>query len=234
MTSNIVLYGDDFDTVARHLPKVDLIYTDPPYPREQAIPCFRALAFWGPQLLSDRGSLVTLVPHYLLEEVMNFFNGHFAERLKFRWIYCMNQENGPHPRMAMGIEILWKPMLHYVKRAYPQGRGFLRDMVKIPEPQKGMHPWQQSEAWSDYYVPKLTQPGDTVLDPYMGTGTVGVSAVRHGRNFIGVDSNPDLINEAHDRICQELSTTTAAPGASIVIHGQPGQNESEESMSAAT
>lgn len=36
-----------------------------------------------------------------------------------------------------------------------------------------------------------TWPGDTVLDPYAGTGTTGVVALKHKRNFIGIESNEE-------------------------------------------
>lgn len=36
----------------------------------------------------------------------------------------------------------------------------------------------------------LTSPGDTVLDPFCGSGTSGVEAIRLGRKYIGIDNNP--------------------------------------------
>lgn len=190
----------DFAMVAQELApgSIDLIYTDPPYPRKLAVPCFELLAEHAPRLLRDGGSLVVITPHYLLEEAMAIMRG----ALKYRWIYDMDQEDGPHPRMAMGVEVCWKPMLHYVKRAFPQGRGFLHDKVKIPGPEKGLHEWQQAEAWGDYYIPKLTDPGDVVLDPFCGPGTVPVLCQRTGRKFIGVEMDPEIYQHAMERINQ--------------------------------
>lgn len=197
--TTVALYNDSFSEVFRDLPKVDLIYTDPPYEGiENAFMAYWMLASYSYDLLNDGGSLVTIVPHYFMNR---FFNLMKTSNLKYRWIYCMNQSQGPHPRMAMGIEVMWKPIIHYVKIAYPQGRGFLKDMIDIPEPEKDMHHWQQHEAWAEYYLLKLTNPGDMVLDPFMGTGTVGAVAKRNGRNFIGID-NADIFFEARDRICQ--------------------------------
>ena len=39
-------------------------------------------------------------------------------------------------------------------------------------------------------IPAFTKIGDVVLDPFNGSGTTGVEAVRLGRNFIGMDTNP--------------------------------------------
>jgi DNA modification methylase len=42
--------------------------------------------------------------------------------------------------------------------------------------------------------------GDLVLDPFTGSGTVGVVALRHGRDFVGVELNPDYAAIAEARI----------------------------------
>ena len=46
-----------------------------------------------------------------------------------------------------------------------------------------------------------TRPG-TVLDPFCGSGTTGVVAMQEGRNFIGVELNPDYAAMARDRIAR--------------------------------
>jgi DNA modification methylase len=58
------------------------------------------------------------------------------------------------------------------------------------------------------FPPDLIEPcilagsrkGDTVLDPFNGSGTTGAVALKHGRAYIGIDLNPDYIELAHDRI----------------------------------
>jgi DNA modification methylase len=45
-----------------------------------------------------------------------------------------------------------------------------------------------------------SRSGDTVLDPFAGSGTVGVVALRHDRNFIGIELNPDYAALAESRI----------------------------------
>lgn len=43
-------------------------------------------------------------------------------------------------------------------------------------------------------------PGETVLDPFMGSGTTGVACVHEGRRFIGIEKNPEYFAIACDRI----------------------------------
>lgn len=44
-----------------------------------------------------------------------------------------------------------------------------------------------------------SRPGDLILDPFFGTGTTGVVALRHGRHCIGIDLNADYIVLARER-----------------------------------
>ena len=45
-----------------------------------------------------------------------------------------------------------------------------------------------------------SEEGDTVLDPFAGSGTVGVVALKHQRNFVGVELNPEYAKMAQERI----------------------------------
>ncbi len=47
-----------------------------------------------------------------------------------------------------------------------------------------------------------TRPTDTILDPFFGSGTVGQVARNLGRNFIGIELNPDYITIAHKRLAE--------------------------------
>lgn len=47
--------------------------------------------------------------------------------------------------------------------------------------------------------------GDTVLDPFLGTGTTSVAAARWGRNSIGVEVDPKYHKMAVDRVNKETS-----------------------------
>jgi len=42
-----------------------------------------------------------------------------------------------------------------------------------------------------------------VLDPFIGSGTTGVAAVRCGRQYIGIDLNPEFCQMAEERIARE-------------------------------
>lgn len=52
----------------------------------------------------------------------------------------------------------------------------------------------------NYFIKGSTSKGDLVLDPFMGTGTTGVSAKKLGRNFIGFEKQIEYIEIANRRI----------------------------------
>ena len=53
----------------------------------------------------------------------------------------------------------------------------------------GRHPTQKPEALLERVILASSSHGDLVLDPFCGSGTTGVAALRHGRRFVGVDSD---------------------------------------------
>jgi modification methylase len=62
------------------------------------------------------------------------------------------------------------------------------------------HPTQKPEALLHRVLLATTRPGDTVLDPFFGTGTTGAVAKRLGRHFIGIERDRDYIAVARERI----------------------------------
>lgn len=63
-----------------------------------------------------------------------------------------------------------------------------------------LHPTQKPVALMEYLIRTYTNPGDTVLDNCMGSGTTGVAAIQSGRRFIGIERDPDYFAIASKRI----------------------------------
>lgn len=66
--------------------------------------------------------------------------------------------------------------------------------------QVGLHPTQKPVALMEYLIRTYTNPGDTVLDNCMGSGTTGVACVNTERNFVGVEREWNYFNIARGRI----------------------------------
>ena len=66
--------------------------------------------------------------------------------------------------------------------------------------ERGLHPNQKPVGLIEYFLRTYTKEGDTVLDPYMGSGTTGVACKNLGRKFIGVEIEPRYFDVARARI----------------------------------
>ncbi len=81
----------------------------------------------------------------------------------------------------------------------------MRSVWSIPTTPKrekvfGNHPTQKPLELMTRLIALCTLPGDTVLDPFCGSGTTGVACVSLGRNFIGIDLDQEFLDLATRRI----------------------------------
>ena len=62
-----------------------------------------------------------------------------------------------------------------------------------------VHPTQKPLSLMRWCIENYTNPGDTILDPFMGSGTTGVAAIQTGRRFLGFEISPEYTRLANDR-----------------------------------
>jgi site-specific DNA-methyltransferase (adenine-specific) len=70
---------------------------------------------------------------------------------------------------------------------------------------KNGHPCPKPLAWIEWLVGLTSRPGNTVFDPFLGSGTTGVACVNAGRRFIGVE----LSREYFDIACRRIERAYA-------------------------
>jgi site-specific DNA-methyltransferase (adenine-specific) len=73
------------------------------------------------------------------------------------------------------------------------------DVLSIPRVHGG-YPAEKPVGVSEILIGQSSQPADTVADPFMGSGSVGVAALRAGRRFLGNDLNPEAVGLAATRL----------------------------------
>jgi DNA modification methylase len=112
-----------------------------------------------------------------------------------------------HSRRHSGFNDRWDSM---EKSEQCSGRVNKRDVWTIaPANFKGAH--------FATYPPKLIEPcilagcpaGGTVLDPFNGSGTTGLVALQHGRNYIGADINEKYLEMSSARLAEVNPLFTA-------------------------
>ena len=78
---------------------------------------------------------------------------------------------------------------------------------KIPGTHSPLHPAVYPESLVERLVKLFSFVGDRVCDPFLGSGTTGVVAVRLGRDFSGSDTNPEYVTAAQSRLAFAQTVT---------------------------
>lgn len=92
----------------------------------------------------------------------------------------------------------WQPILFYGKN----NRRYGMDTIKYSKMEKRHpgHPCSKPVGLMELVVGRFSEPGETVLDPFLGTGSTGVACKKLGRKFIGIEISKDYCKIANARI----------------------------------
>src|SRR5438105_459423 len=79
----------------------------------------------------------------------------------------------------------------------------MKDSVVVSKPpDKNLQDWAQSPVEAEHFISRRTVVGDTILDPFMGSGTTCISTLNLKRQFIGIEINPERFEVAKARIAK--------------------------------
>jgi 16S rRNA G966 N2-methylase RsmD len=182
----------DFREVLADLKDIDAIITDPPYPGE-FIPLLGDLAAWADKVLSPDGILAVLMGQTYLPEVYRLLDGHRP----YRWTACYLTPGNGYASMARRVQSNWKPLIVY------GGGPRFADIIRsegLDASAKTHHKWGQDYSAFHTIIERLTARGQTVCDPFMGSGTTLLAAKALGRHAIGADIELDSVNTALERL----------------------------------
>jgi site-specific DNA-methyltransferase (adenine-specific)/modification methylase len=173
-------------------------------------------------LLKPNGTVMVCCSQHNLSEVMI--------TLKEMRYKCLNiitwKKTNPMPNMTRRVFthstefIAWfakgsnYTFNYEAMKKYNKGKQ-LRDVWEFPvcqgkerirrEDNRAAHPTQKPLALFARLVEAATQPGDLVLDPFIGSGTTAEACLRLGRKFTGIEAQPEYCRIARERVRQVLS-----------------------------
>ena len=229
------------DAVAwlRALPSesVDLVITDPPY---ESLEKHRAIGTTTRLKHSKASSndWFEIFPNARFPELFAEVHRVLRRNTHF-YLFCDPETMFVAKPIAEQVGFkFWKPLIwekvkigmgyHYRARYecilfFEKGKRKLNDLgiadIIVAPRISGGYPAEKPAAVSEVLIRQSTEPGQLVVDPFMGSGSVGVAAVTSGRSFAGNDLCREAVDITRDRL--RKAGAQAASGLGELV-GEPG------------
>jgi site-specific DNA-methyltransferase (adenine-specific)/modification methylase len=196
------LYLGDCLEVLPTLGKVDAVVTDPPYGigeargknasrRNMAIAKDYGVSAWDDSPCNERQ--LEAMRRVSIHQVI--FGGNFFRLPPTSCWLIWDKMNGTND--FADCEMAWTNLPGAVRLKRHMWNGMLRDSERGVE---RMHPTQKPITIMEWCITHLPPDCQTILDPFMGSGTTGVACVRLGRKFIGIEIDEGYFDVACRRI----------------------------------
>lgn len=205
---NATLYLGDCREILPHLPKVDACITDPPYGIGESSKKVasrqrkdggnsKALADqkdygefdWDRSTPSD--GLIDLIRD--VSDWQAIFGGNYFDLPPTSCWLVWDKLNGNND--FADCELAWTNWPKAVRRIQWRWNG----MIRQGKDTERFHPTQKPIEVMQWVI-QLCPIAETILDPFMGSGTTGVAAIQMGRKFIGIEREPKYFEIACKRI----------------------------------
>jgi SAM-dependent methyltransferase len=213
-TNYQILHGDFRDQMKR-IPdgSIDAVVTDPVYlpSHHHLVPAFVKETA---RVLTPNGFAVVMFGNMY----MNVALCELEKHLHYRCIIADYFGGKGQTQFGVGISNHWKAVLIYGKTTKKLPK-FGADIIRRPiDPytnkpkkqgkEKQWFEWQQPLFVFEDLIKRTTRAGDTVLDPFLGSGTTMIAALKHGRKCIGIELEKQRIEYTKYRLLEELQLGT--------------------------
>ena len=182
----------DFEEVFADLPdgSIDCIITDPPYPYE-FIEVWTKLSRFAKRVLKPNGYCIAYSGQMYLPDVIKRMNEH----LDYYWTFAVYHEG--QTQIVNGINLMcrWKPVLIF-QNGKKKIENTFQDYFISEQREKNGHDWQQSKSGVGYLIEMFTKEGDTIFEPFAGSGTTIIAARDKNRNILSAEIDENTYNIA--------------------------------------
>jgi DNA modification methylase len=215
LAEGVTLYLGDCREILPTLGKVDAVVTDPPYGMEFNTDSRRYSGGKHGGKRRGQGRCDRTIqgddcefdpsPWLAFDEVILWGSNHYAHKLAIGSILVWLKRYQEHYGSFLSdAEIGWqnKGKGVYVFHAPDSTGRRLLEFTGDAFGKETAHPFQKPIGLMNWCIERVE--GQTVLDPYMGSGTTGVAAVKLGRKFIGIEIEPKYFDISVRRISEAL------------------------------
>jgi len=112
-----------------------------------------------------------------------------------QWVLAWIKRNGQQ-YAPMGFNH-WQPILFWGEIKKRNHIDVIDSLIKV---EKLEHPTPSSIFLVEQLINGYTNEGDTIIDPFIGSGTAAVVAKKSGRHYIGIDIDQDYVTQSEKRI----------------------------------
>jgi site-specific DNA-methyltransferase (adenine-specific)/modification methylase len=196
---NATLYLGDCMDILPTLNKVDAVITDPPYGiNENSKKVASRGNMAAPKDYGDFDWDKAPPPDELIELIRKkgkyqaFFGGNYFTLPPTSCWLVWDKLNGDND--FADCELAWTNWPKAVRRLQWRWNGMIRQGNE-----ERFHPTQKPLEVMKWVI-ELCPKSETILDPFMGSGTTGVAAIQMGRKFVGIERDPKYFEIACKRI----------------------------------
>jgi site-specific DNA-methyltransferase (adenine-specific) len=167
----------------------------------ESIPLYSKLGELAMRVLKPGGSLVTYFGQYALPEILQRL---IDSGLKYNWNPYIKHGGNNNQNLFMHpnhVVVRGKSLLWFYKEYLLDTGEYVSDFIESQPPDKSLNAMAQSTVEAEYCISKLTTTNTIVLDPFLGSGTTGIAALKQNRQFIGIEINPQRFEELRRAVC---------------------------------
>ena len=150
------------------------------------------------QILKDGGAIYM----FCNSDKVDFFKTNFEKYFKFKNILIWVKNNWTAGDLKGAYAKQTEFIIYGVKGRHLLNGGRDRDVIfcdKVAGNEQ-VHQNQKPITLLQHFISKSSVKGDTVFDPFMGSGSTGVACKLTGRNFIGIELDDNFFETARQRI----------------------------------
>jgi len=221
LAEGVTLYLGDCREILPTLGKVDAVVTDPPYGIGADKGAGKSADKWSEFTGEARWDLAPPDADFLravvaLSDHAIVWGGNYFDLPPSPCWLIWDKETAGVTTFA-DCEVAWTnlPKAMRLKRHLWSG-----PYMKVKE--ERFHPTQKPLAIMQWCVEHLPPAAKLILDPYLGSGTTGVAAVKAGRHFIGIEQDGRFFDIA----CKRIADAIARPDMFIEDPPKPAKQES--------